>query len=94
MNKIYDAEYKKQAVELILTSGKSIKQVARELGCSASTLGDWKRKYDSNHSSLLTDSPRITKEELYKQNQELKKELKRVKEEREILKKATVILGN
>jgi len=63
MNTYYDPEFKKNAVELLLSSGKSIKQIARELGCSASSLGEWR------------------------------KELTRVTQEREILKKAAAILG-
>ena len=34
----YDEEFKRQAVELVLHSGKSCQQVARELGCSGYSL--------------------------------------------------------
>ncbi len=49
MNRYYDPEFKQQAVELVLTAGKSIKQIAKELGCSASSLGEWKRDYIKAH---------------------------------------------
>lgn len=94
MNKTYDIEFKTQAVELLLTSAKSIKQVARELGCSASSLGEWKRLYEQENSTLATSSSAMTRDQLLKRTQELEKELKRVTQEREILKKATAILGN
>jgi len=93
MNTYYDPEFKKNAVELLLSSGKSIKQIARELGCSASSLGEWRRSYENENSALAHDSNQMTKEELYKHNQALQKELTRVTQEREILKKAAAILG-
>ena len=93
MNKYYDPEFKKNAVELALSSGKSIKQIARELGCSASSLGGWKRSYENDNSATAQDSSQMTKDELYKHNQTLQKELTRVTQEREILKKAAAILG-
>ena len=44
--KTYDLEFKKRAVELLRHSGKPMTRIARELGCSANALSDWKRKYD------------------------------------------------
>ena len=93
MNRYYDPEFKKNAVELLFSSGKSIKQIARELGCSSSALGAWKRDCENENSALAQDSSQMTKDELYKHNQALQKELTRVTQEREILKKAAAILG-
>ena len=93
MNRYYDPEFKRNAVELILSSGKPVKQIARELGCSASALGAWKRSYENDNSALAQDSTQMNIDELYKHNQALQKELVRVTQEREILKKAAAILG-
>ena len=42
---VYTEPYKSQAVELMIHSGKSVAQVARELGVSDYTLTLWKRAY-------------------------------------------------
>ena len=34
-HKPYEEEYRRQAVDLVISSGKTCEQVARELGCSA-----------------------------------------------------------
>lgn len=90
--KPYEEEFKKRAVEMLRHSGRSTQQIARELGCSATALFDWKRKYDKPLEGCL-DPEECTPEQLRKENARLKKELLRVEEQREILKKAAAILG-
>ncbi len=90
--KTYDEEFKKRAVIMWRTSGKSFKQLAKELGCSPTALADWKRKYDDPLEGCL-DPIQATPEQLQKENNRLRKELELVKEQREILKKAAAILG-
>lgn len=41
----YDAVFKREAVALWLTSGKSARQISSELGITQSHLYDWKRVY-------------------------------------------------
>lgn len=43
--KKYDDEFKRNAVDLLLTSGKPLKPMARELGVSDSALRDWRDKH-------------------------------------------------
>jgi transposase len=45
VRKRYNEEFKRQAVELLIHSGKRQAQVARELGMSDHTLTLWKRAY-------------------------------------------------
>ena len=90
--KTYDLEFKKRAVEMLRHSGKPMAQIARELGCSANALTDWKRKYD-NPLEGGVDPDDATIEQLRAENKRLAKELIRVTEQREILKKVTAILG-
>jgi len=45
VQKRYNEEFKRQAVELLIHSGKRQAQVARELGVSDYTLTLWKRAY-------------------------------------------------
>jgi transposase len=37
----YPPEFQREAVELVLTSGRSITEVARSLGIKRGTLGNW-----------------------------------------------------
>ncbi len=37
----FSAEFKRDAVELVLTGGKSVAEAARDLGMDDSTLGNW-----------------------------------------------------
>jgi transposase len=42
MQKTYTQEFKREAVRLAQTNGKSIAQVARELGISDSSIHQWR----------------------------------------------------
>lgn len=80
MMRKYDDEFKQQAVKKIL-DGQSVASVARELGVAESLLHKWK-KVRINSSS-----------DVEKENLELKKKLREVEMERDILKKAALIFG-
>jgi transposase-like protein len=56
--KRYNEEFKRQAVELLIHSGKRQAQVARELGVSEYTLTLWKRAYHCLHSLTFPKGPR------------------------------------
>jgi transposase len=43
--KQYEEEFKRQSVNHILQTGKTVAQVARELGISVNTLHGWVKKY-------------------------------------------------
>jgi transposase len=44
VQKTYTAEFKREAVQLVQTSGKSIAQVARELGISDTSIHQWRKE--------------------------------------------------
>ena len=76
----YDEEFKREAVRRI-EEGQSVASLSRELGVSAAQLHEWKkRKYEASPDS---------EKELMK----LKKRLREVEMENEILKKAALIFG-
>ena len=78
--KKYDDEYKQGAVRKIV-DGQSVASVSRELGVSENQLHAWKkRRFESSTAS---------EKDLIK----LKKELREVRMENEILKKAALIFG-
>ena len=88
VRKRYDESFKRSAVDLLLTSGKPIKQIASELGVSSWNLRDWKERYAPKAPAIARTSA-----ELEAQVRELQKELLRVKTQRDILKKTLGILS-
>lgn len=92
--KRYDAEFKKNAVDLLLSSGKPLKPLPRELGVSDTSLREWRDEY---LNKLEADPSRPpggpTPRELVEENRLLRRDLERVTRQREILKKALGILS-
>ncbi len=86
--KHYDETFKRSAVESLLSSGKPVKQVAAELGVSHWNLRDWQRRY-----APVTPPPARTPAELEQENRQLRAELLRVQNQRDILKKTLGILS-
>jgi transposase len=76
-------EFRQDAVRIALTSGLTRKQVADDLGVGMSTLNKW--------ITAHRDTDVVSKEDmsLAKENDRLRREIRLLKEEREILKKAT-----
>lgn len=86
--KRYSAEFKKEAVELVTVQGYSIAETARNLGVSANMLSIWKRSISQqNNAGQLS---RDKEAELTR----LREENRRLKMEREILKKAAAFFAS
>jgi transposase-like protein len=92
-HKPYDEDYKRQAVELVVHSGKSCEQVARELGCSGYSLQLWKREYLARMGPLEVEGHSMSAEEMEQELRALRKQVHYLERQREILKKAISILG-
>jgi len=78
----YPLDFRREAVELLRRSGKTVPQLASELGVSPQSLRNWSRQIDVDEgkaAGLSSDE----REELRR----LRRELRTVTEEREILKK-------
>lgn len=78
----YEENFKQMIVELNQT-GRSVRGLAKEYGISEATIYKWKNLYVPNQSTALTG----------KEVAGLRKENARLKEELEILKKATAIFS-
>ena len=79
----FSTEFKRDAVEIVGSSGKPIAQVARELGIHDSTLGNWVKQDEVNRgerAGLTTDE--------HGELSELRRENARLRMERELLKRA------
>jgi transposase len=87
----YDREFKLEAVRLVTQGGRSVVEVAKDLGIHENLLYNWRRKYldDTAHSFPGKGHLKPADEEMRR----LKKELLDVKEERDILKKALAIFS-
>jgi len=83
MNKKYPEEFKQEAVRQVLEKGFSVPSVAKRLGISDKSLYYWVNK------TRKTPEQRSESEEIRR----LKAELKRVTEERDILKKAAAFFA-
>jgi transposase len=92
-NKVYSEEFKRQAVELLIHSGKPQAQVARELGCSDMSLSGWKKKYLQKLAPVQVNGGQQRPEEMLAELRRLQKENEYLRRQREILKKAMSILG-
>jgi transposase len=93
MSRRYGEEFKRQAVELLLHSGKTQRQVARELDVSDYSLTLWKRAYLGQQKPAEIEGQMKSPEEIAKIIREQHKEIEYLKRQREILKKAMSILG-
>ena len=77
------------AVRLVVDEGKTIGAVARELDLTPSSLANWVRHAQADRSKGRTGLTTAEREEIAR----LRKELRIVQEEREILKKAAAFFA-
>jgi len=81
----YDDEFKLQAVKKVI-DGQSVVSVAQELGINESLIHKWKRAALGNGNGVQSGVE-------LKETQELKKRIRELEMENEILKKAALIFG-
>lgn len=87
-SKRYTEEFKIEAVRQVVDRGYSVAEVADRLGTTTHSLYAWKKKYGPDSVEHLE------KTETDQEIRRLKKELRRVTEERDILKKAAVYFAS
>jgi transposase len=91
VQKVYTREFKEEAVRLAQTSGKPITHIARELGISDASIHQWRKELAQNGTAAFPGSGHQTA--LEEENRRLKRELERVQQERDILKKVVSIFS-
>jgi transposase len=84
----YPPEFRAEAIRLAKTSGEPISRIAKDLGISDQTLRNWVSRddVDTGRKSGLTSDERAEMRELRKEN-------RRLREEREILRKAAAFFA-
>jgi transposase len=86
--RVYSLEYKLEAVKLICEKGLSARQVADDLGVEVSNIRRWKKQYgDQPLENVAVVSAEM------KEIGRLQEQVRRLKIERDILKKATAIFA-
>jgi|SRR3972149_6672873 transposase len=88
----YTEEFKREAVRLMESSGKSVAQLARDLGVKGNNLYRWRGLYGTR-PQLSANGSRPSIVELEAELKHLRRELEVVKQERDILKKAMPIVS-
>ncbi len=87
----YDKEFKKNAVDLIINGGKTVAEVARNLGMKPNLLHRWKKEYLGDAENCYPGKGHL--KPLEEENRRLKKELSDAIMERDILKKALAVFS-
>lgn len=90
-NRHFSREFKVNAVQLVIEKKLPVKQVAEDLDIHPNLLTIWKSKYLKDGEKAFHGKGRIDPEKAAMRN--LKKDLERVKEERDILKKALAVFS-
>jgi transposase len=84
----YPLEFRREAVQLVL-AGRSVRDVAESLGCGDQSLHNWVKQHKLDSRERQDGLTSVEREEF----RELRKRVKRVEQERDILKRAAVLFA-
>jgi transposase len=87
--RFFPPEYKAEVVALIRTTGKTVGQVARELDLTETAVREWVKRADLDAGRRTDGLTSAEREELRR----LRREVRDLREEREILRKAAVFFA-
>ena len=90
--KKYTQEFKQEAIKLIVENGYSQTEASQRLGVPHVNLSRWLKENRGNNSKIAPKGKEQIAEQ--KELEELRKENRRLKLEREILKKAAAFFAN
>jgi transposase len=89
--KKYSKEFKLDAVSLVLDQGYSRAEAARSLGLNSNMLGRWVSEQLTDGGQAFRGNGKLTPEQ--EEIRKLRSQVKNLKMEKEILKKATVFFA-
>lgn len=87
----FSKEFKQDAVELVTVRGHDLVEVARDLGIRPDNLRRWKRQFEEDGQDAFPGSGRRKPED--EEMHQMRMEVRRLREEREILKKALAVFS-
>ena len=90
--RVYDKEFKMNAIKLYTTGERSLNQVSQELGIPAGTLAGWVQSYEADKGEAFPGKGQLKPGDI--EVSRLTKELAIAREERNILKKALGIFSS
>ena len=88
----YTAEFKREAVRLVTEHGYNVAEAARNLGINAHMLRRWKCQCEAQVQGAFPGKGRLSPE--HTELSRLREENKRLRMEREILKKAAAFFAS
>lgn len=81
----FDGDFKEGAVQIVLSTGRPVAEIAREIGVHEGTLGNWISLYRAKQTpGAVSESERAELVRLRKENAELRMQ-------RDVLKKSVVL---
>lgn len=89
--KKYPPEFKLDAISLVREQGYTRREAAQSLDINPNMLGRWIKEHDAGDSQSFRGNGKLTAEQLEIRN--LREEVRRLKMEKDILKKATVFFA-
>ena len=92
-HRMYSDEFKREALQLVETSGKTIAEIERDLSLSSGLLHKWRQRYQISDVASETTIERSEIEQLKAELRRVKRENRVLREERDILKKTVQIFS-
>lgn len=91
MRREFSKEFKRDAISLVIEQGYSRMEAANSLGIHSSVLSRWVREYKEDSGDAFRGKGKLRSEQ--EELRQLREENKRLKMEKEILKKAAVFFA-
>jgi len=89
MRRVYDKEFKLNAIRLSETVEKPVRELEKDLGIGAGCISHWKKELDKEQGNAFPGNGNPKDKEIH----ELKKKVAELEMERDILKKAIAIFS-
>ena len=85
----FDAEFREGAVRIVVETGKTLAEVARDLGINETTLATWVSRVRQAGTASSGESEELAR--LRRENLQLKRDNKELAMERDVLKRCMVL---
>lgn len=91
MGSSYTQEFKREAAELVLDKGYTQREAREAMGVSKSAMSHWVKQLREERAGITPQSRKALTDE-HQEIQQLKRKIKKLEREKEILKKASALL--